>query len=85
MRHHPPLYELHNLLYLDNYYSFMKVVGLAYASTIGKDSDMSAKSSFSHSQAADKSQPIALRGSSLSPSSSAGGKSSLTDYPEPNG
>lgn len=79
-----PLYDLHKMLYLDNYYSFMKVVGLAHASTIGKDSDMSAKSSFSYSQAADKSQPIALRGTSVS-SSASSLKSSLTDYPEPNG
>jgi hypothetical protein len=79
-----PLVDLHKLLYLDNYYSFMKVVGLAHASTIGKDSDMSAKSTFSRFFAADKSQPIALRGTTVE-SAPSGGKSTLTDYPEPSG
>ncbi len=79
-----PLVDLHKLLYLDNYYSFMKVVGLAHKSTIGKDSDMSPKSSFDRLFSASKGQPVALKGSaveSVSPSSS----SSNTNYPEPPG
>lgn len=74
-----PLVDLHKLLYLDNYYSFMKVVGLAHKSTIGKDSEMSASSTFSRLFSADKSQPIALKGTAVDAAPSA------STYPEPPG
>lgn len=84
-----PLYDLWRMLYWDNHDSFMKVVGLAYTSTIGLDSDLSPKYSFSKSLAAEKSRPVSL-GSTDMGSSSGGSSSSLsirplTDYPEPRG
>ena len=62
-----PLYNLHELLYLDNYYSFMKVVAMAYQSCLGYDSDLSANVSFGQSHAARKGSYISM---DYSPSSS---------------
>ncbi|HPF79283.1 MAG TPA: class I SAM-dependent methyltransferase, partial [Alphaproteobacteria bacterium] len=42
-----PLYRLYRLLYLDNYYSFIKVVAMTYQSCLGQNSDLSANMSFS--------------------------------------
>lgn len=46
-----PLYRLYRLLYLDNDYSFMKIVAMAYQSCLGQNSDMSANMSFTHNHA----------------------------------
>lgn len=46
-----PLYRLYRLLYLDNYYSFMKAVAMCYQAALGQDSDLSAEVSFSQSHA----------------------------------
>jgi ubiquinone/menaquinone biosynthesis C-methylase UbiE len=62
-----PLYHLHDLLYLDNYYSFMKIVAMAYQSCLGQDSDLSANVSFGQSHAARKGSYISV---DYSPSSS---------------
>jgi len=66
-----PLYNLHRLLYLDNDYSFMKVVAMAYQATMGQDSVLSADHSFSHSQEADKTDYIRLTGDATIPPMSA--------------
>lgn len=55
-----PLYRLYRLLYLDNYYSFIKVCAMAYQSCLGQDSDMSVKMSFSQKQAGRKESFIGL-------------------------
>lgn len=60
-----PLYNLHELLYLDNYYSFMRVVALAYTSALGRNSEHSPRASFSHSRVDEISKPIALRSSEV--------------------
>lgn len=64
-----PLYTLHELLYLDNYYSFMRVVALAYTSALGHNSEHSPRASFSHSRVDEISKPIALRSSEADTSS----------------
>lgn len=46
-----PLYRLYRLLYLDNDYSFMKIVAMAYQSCLGQDSDLSANMSFTNKHA----------------------------------
>lgn len=51
------LRDLWKMLYLDNYDSFMKVVGLAYKAAIGADSEMSPDYQFSTSQMEDRSNP----------------------------
>lgn len=61
-----PLYHLHKMLYWDNHDSFMKVVGLAYTSTIGVDSDMSPSYEFSTKLSADNARPMGLRTINLS-------------------
>ncbi len=50
-----PLYRLYRLLYLDNDYSFMKVVAMSYQACLAQDSEMSLGSSFSqkHSERKD--------------------------------
>lgn len=60
-----PLVDLHKLLYLDNYYSFMKVAAMAYAGSLGKDSELSPQSSFSRLHSIAKMQPVALKGSAV--------------------
>ena len=63
-----PLYRLYRLLYLDNYYSFMKEVAMAYQAALGMNSAHTPDYKFSHSMVDDKSQPISLKGSPLSSS-----------------
>lgn len=46
-----PLYRLYRLLYLDNYYSFMKVVAMSYQACMGYDSDLSIGTSFEQKHA----------------------------------
>lgn len=46
-----PLYRLYRLLYLDNYYSFMKIIAMSYQACLGYDSDMSVEVSFSEKHA----------------------------------
>ncbi|MEM8834094.1 MAG: hypothetical protein AAGB32_06110, partial [Pseudomonadota bacterium] len=46
-----PLYRLYRLLYLDNYYSFIKVVAMTYQSCLGYDSEMGVEVSFSENHA----------------------------------
>lgn len=58
-----PLYNLHELLYLDNYYSFMRVVAVAYTSALGRNSEHSPRANFSYSRVDEISKPIALRSS----------------------
>lgn len=60
-----PLYNLHKLLYLDNDYSFMKVVAMAYQSLLGQDSMLSPDSSFSQKHEDNKSDFIRLTGDSV--------------------
>lgn len=55
-----PLYRLYRLLYLDNYYSFMKVVAMTYQSCLGQNSTMSAEMDFSESHAARKNTFVSL-------------------------
>lgn len=55
-----PLYRLYRLLYLDNYYSFIKVVAMAYQASLGQDSDLSANMSFSHKHADRKNSFISV-------------------------
>ncbi|MEM6811460.1 MAG: methyltransferase domain-containing protein [Pseudomonadota bacterium] len=62
-----PLYRLYRLLYLDNYYSFMKVVAMTYQSCLGVDSDMSAEISFSQSHAERKESFVSLENSPSQP------------------
>ncbi len=50
-----PLYGLYRLLYLDNDYSFMKIVAMSYNACLGQNSDMSASLSFSEKHADRKS------------------------------
>ena len=46
-----PLYRLYRLLYLDNYYSFMKVVAMSYQACMGYDSDLSIGTHFEQKHA----------------------------------
>lgn len=43
--HYAPLYDLNKLLYLDNYYSFLKVAAMATSFALGQDSMLSAGTS----------------------------------------
>ena len=61
-----PLYRLYRLLYLDNDYSFMKVVAMAYQASIGLDSDLSASMSFSEKHAERKNSFIGMDNMNLS-------------------
>ena len=61
-----PLYRLYRLLYLDNYYSFIKVVAMAYQSCLGQDSNLSANMSFSQKQADRKGSFIGMSDTSYS-------------------
>ncbi len=74
-----PLYRLYRLLYLDNDYSFMKVVAMAYQSTLGQDSELSPGTSFSYSQEAEKADFLRLTGESVIHDSSSNSSSS-NDY-----
>lgn len=65
-----PLYRLYRLLYLDNDYSFIKVVAMAYQASIGQDSDMSATMSFSDKHADRKSSFIGMESTPTPTSSS---------------
>ena len=67
---HTPLYRLYRLLYLDNHYSFMKVVAMAYQASLGQDSTLSPESSFSQKHEDNKSDFIRLTGDSVIPISS---------------
>ena len=60
MTSYTPLYNLNRLLYLDNYYSFIKVVAMAYQASIGLDSDLSANVSFSEKHAERKSSFVGM-------------------------
>lgn len=46
-----PLYRLYRMLYLDNYYSFMKIVAMSYQACMGYDSDLSIGTHFQQSHA----------------------------------
>jgi ubiquinone/menaquinone biosynthesis C-methylase UbiE len=67
-----PLYRLYRMLYLDNDYSFMKVVAMAYQSCLGQNSDLSANMSFNHKHADRKGSFVGMdyTPSSAMPSSS---------------
>ena len=66
------------MIYLDNYYSFMKVVAMAYQSCLGQDSDLSANMSFSQKHADRKGSFVGI---DYSPSSSnSSSSSSSKDY-----
>ncbi len=65
-----PLYRLYRLCYLDNDYSFMKVVAMAYQSCLGMDSDLSANMSFNNSHADRKSSFVGMDGPTGTRSSS---------------
>jgi SAM-dependent methyltransferase len=69
-----PLYRLYRLLYLDNYYSFMKVVAMAYQASMGYDSDLSIGTHFEQKHADRKDSFV---GMSVNYSS---GSSSSNDY-----
>jgi 2-polyprenyl-3-methyl-5-hydroxy-6-metoxy-1,4-benzoquinol methylase len=71
-----PLYRLYRLLYLDNDYSFMKVVAMAYQACLGQGSDLSANMSFSQKHADRKGHFI---GMDYSPSSTMSSSSSSKD------
>ncbi len=64
-----PLYRLYRMLYLDNDYSFMKVVAMSYQASIGYNSDMSMESSFSEKHADRKEAFIGMSDVTYSPSS----------------
>jgi hypothetical protein len=57
----------------------MKVVAMAYQSTLGQDSDLSPGQSFSYSHEAEKSDFIRITGESALPAPSSG-TSSSNDY-----
>ena len=85
-----PLPDLHKLLYLDNYYSFMKVAAMAYKGGIGAHSDLSPSYGFSSSQAAEISRPVGVSGTDVSsslpaspPASSSPLRSFSSGRPEP--
>lgn len=65
-----PLYRLYRLLYLDNYYSFIKVVAMAYHSCLGQNSTMSANMSFDQKHADRKGSFVGMTDQSYSGSSS---------------
>ena len=76
-----PLYRLYRLLYLDNYYSFLKVTAMAYQSTIGLNHDLSAETSFTQSHADRKNTFIGMNNTIANTTSSNGlNKKSDTDY-----
>ncbi|MEM9469523.1 MAG: methyltransferase domain-containing protein [Pseudomonadota bacterium] len=76
---HTPLYNLHRLLYLDNYYSFMKVVAMAYQASLGQDSMLSPDSKMSMSMEASRDPMARFTGeSAISMGSS---PSSITSKP----
>lgn len=64
-----PLYRLYRLLYLDNYYSFIKVVAMAYNASLGQDSDLSASMSFDQKHADRKGSFVGMSDMSYSSSS----------------
>ncbi len=64
-----PLYRLYRLLYLDNYYSFMKVVAMSYQACLGQDSDMSIGISFSQKHADRKGSFVGMENTSTPTSS----------------
>lgn len=73
-----PLYRLYRLLYLDNCYSFMKVVAMAYQASIGQDSDLSASMEFSEKHAERKSSFVGM--SSINEPSSYSSNSKTKEY-----
>ena len=64
-----PLYRLYRLIYLDNYYSFMKIVAMSYQSCLGQDSALSAGLSFSNKHADRKDSFVGMTDSTYSGSS----------------
>ncbi len=64
-----PLYRLYRLLYLDNYYSFIKVVAMTYQSCLGQNSDLSANMSFSEKHEERKGSFVGMEDHSYSPTS----------------
>ena len=61
-----PLYHLCDLLYLDNYYSFLKVAAMATTFAIGYDSALSAKTSMQPLYSQGKGQSVSTRTSEIS-------------------
>jgi trans-aconitate methyltransferase len=55
-----PLYRLYRLLYLDNYYSFMKVVAMSYQACMGYDSDLSIGTHFEQKHAERKNSFVGM-------------------------
>lgn len=70
-----PLYRLYRLLYLDNYYSFIKVVAMSYSAALGQDSALSANVSFSQKHADRKGSFVGMSDMSYS-----SGTSNKKDY-----
>jgi SAM-dependent methyltransferase len=65
-----PLYRLYRLLYLDNYYSFMKVVAMSYQACLGQNSEMSLGTSFSQKHADRKDSFMGMSNAGSMPMSS---------------
>lgn len=68
-----PLYRLYRLLYLDNYYSFIKVTAMAYQAALGYDSEMSVGTHFEQKQT-DRKESFVNMSVQYSPSSSSSSK-----------
>ena len=64
-----PLYRLYRLLYLDNYYSFMKVVAMCYQACMGYDSDLSIGTSFEQKHADRKDSFVGMNSEHISSTS----------------
>ncbi|MEM6781211.1 MAG: methyltransferase domain-containing protein [Pseudomonadota bacterium] len=61
-----PLYDLCDMLYLDNYYSFLKVSAMAITGALGQDSMLSAKTGMEPMYSNSKSLPVSTRTSEIS-------------------
>lgn len=64
--HYAPLYDLCDILYLDNYYSFLKVATMATTFAIGYDSMLSAKTTMQPILSQGKATPVSTRTSEIS-------------------
>lgn len=60
-----PLYDLCDILYLDNYYSFLKVAAMGIAGCVGQDSMLSMRTSMQPMYSNGKSMPVSTRASEL--------------------
>ncbi len=67
-----PLYNLWKMLYWDNYDSFMKVAGYAYAATMGRTSEHNPKASFAKKLADAKAIPTSMKSTPMGLSMSSG-------------